>query len=278
MRIRSHLLGPVLTALVIAACGGADSEPEESTSTFATIAIASTSTTEATNTTTPSTTSSTEAATTTTAMEARSLTDLEGGTANGVGWLAEPGVYEFELEGRTVRIDLAKPFTFVPTGPILTLAPADIPDTGFQINLFSLTGWAGVIPAEQTGIHPPHDPTVPEFTQPIPDSLADWIDTVPQMVSQPGPNYAGEGYSAMSWDISIDPTAGETFACDYGDCVGVLAHEDAGVFVMGDDFGFRLWQFEGAGDLLGFGQAPLDGLEQAEAFYQMVLDGLSISE
>ena len=272
----NRIVAMVLIALVGTACGAG----QELAGPSSTATVNSTTSSTVAPTTTTSTTSTTAAPSTTTTApvaEARSLSEVEGGTPSGVGWLAEPGLYEATVGQYTIRIDMPEAFTYIPTpGRALVLAPAGIPDNGWQVNLIALTPFVGVIPADQIGIHQPHDPIVPEIAEPIPQDLSTWLESIAQMTVEAAGATDGDGFTASSWNIIVDPESGPTFPCDYGQCLGVLAQEDSGVWVMGDEFGFRLWQFDGVGaGLIGFGQAPLEDLDGADGFYEMVMGGLS---
>ena len=280
MSNRNRIVAIVLTALVGTACG-AGQELAGPSSTAPANTTSTTSSTVAPKATTSTTSTTAESSTTTApapAAEARSLSEIEGGTASGVGWLAEPGLYEATVGQYTIRIEMPEAFTYIPTPDrALVLAPAGIPDNGWQVNLIAFTPFVGVIPADQIGIHQPHDPIVPDAAQPIPQDLSTWLGSINQMTVEAAGTTEGDSFIAHSWNVIVDPESGPTFPCDYGQCLGVLAQEDSGVWVMGDEFGFRLWQFDGAGDgLLGFGQAPLEHLDAADGFYEMVMGGLSL--
>lgn len=274
----NRIVAILLTALGGAACvagqdlaGPSSSAPATTTSTTSSTVDATTTTSTAT-TAVPSTTTMPEPP-----ADARPLGEVEGGTASGVGWLAEPGLYEAIVGQYTIRIDMPEAFTYIPTQHhSLVLAPADIPDNGWQVNLIAFAPFVGVIPADQIGIHQPHDPIVPEVAEPIPQDLSSWLETIEQMTVEAAGTIEGDSFTAPSWNVTVDPDSQPSFACDYGQCLGVLAQEDSGVWVMGDEFGFRLWQFSGAGaGLIGFGQAPLEQLDMAHGFYEMVMGGLS---
>lgn len=232
-----------------------------------------------TTTTTEETTSSTNPPTTTTTEppEPTRLRDVEGETRSGIGWLAEPGLYVAYVDGRTITLDLPEAFTYIPRRTDLILAPADIPP-GIQIISFALTSLEGVIQAAHVGA-PPDDSTVSEVTESAPDLLSDWLDAVSQMNTSSLAAAEGADWVAQAWDMTVDPSAGETFPCPYGNCLATLVPKGAGVYIAGDEFGFRLWQFDGAAEgLYGFAQSPLDELDAAEAFYDMVLSGLKIED
>ncbi len=267
--MQRNRLTVVMVGLVLLATGcGTDSARDHT---------ASTTPPETTTTTTEATTTSPAPTTTTTKPEPTPLRDVEGETRNGIGWLAEPGIYVAYVDGRTITLDLPEAFTYIPRQTDLIVAPAEI-SPGIQIISFALTSIDGVIQPDQVGVAP-EDSTVSEVTESAPETLSDWLDAVSQMNTSSLAAVEGADWVAQGWDVTVDPDAGETFPCPYGDCVATLVPDGAAVYIAGDAFGFRLWQFDGVAEgLYGFAQAPLDDLETAEAFYAMVLSGLTIED
>lgn len=259
--------GMLVVALTAAACGTDTTQDD----------VSSTTPPDTTTTTTEETTTSTVPTTTPAEPEPMPLRDVEGETRNGIGWLADPGLYVAYVDGRTITLDLPEAVTYVPRQSDLILAPADIPP-GIRIISFALTPIEGVIQASHVGVQP-DESRVSEVTEPAPEVLSDWLDAVSQLNTSSLSAAEGAGWVAQAWDVTVRPAAGETFSCTYGNCVATLVPKGAGAYIAGDAFGFRLWQFDGAAEgLYGFGQAPLEDLEAAEAFYQMVLSGLTVED
>lgn len=267
MRERSSRAVCLVVAMVFSACGGGPEVAAESSTTVETVTTTSLVTT----------TSVAETTTTTAPVEPTPLRDVEGGTRSGIGWLAEPGLYVAYVDGRTVTLDMPEAFTYVPRRTDLILAPADI-SPGIRIISFALTPIEGVVRADQVGTQH-EDSEVNQVTEPAPEALSDWLDNLSQVTTSSPITAEGAGWVADAWDVTVDDEAGETYSCAYGRCIGTLVPKNAAVYVAGHEFGFRIWQFGDAAEgLYGFGQSPLDSLDTANAFYDMVLSALSIEE
>ena len=264
MRAAGSTIVGIGLALVVAGCG--DSGSAEVTTTRAaetTISLATTTTSEVTTTTTEQ------------PSEPTALRDVEGGTQSGLGWLAEAGVYEAFVDGRTLTLDMPEPFTYIPRRNELLIAPAEV-GPGIRIPVIAFAGLDGVVAPDQVGVQ--HDEsTIGDATEPAPDDIATWLEAVSQLETTGLGPIDGEGWDAAVWDLTVNPEAGDTFSCPWGRCIESLVTTENSVYTIGDEFAFRLWQFGGAGQgLYALAQAPPDEADAALDFFDRVLDGLTI--
>ena len=252
----------IATTVVIAACGADSVSVDPSTTTSST--QAPTTMADTTTTTTTSTTTTTMATTTTTrSTEVLDLESVVGGTLSGAGWLVDPGFYRTTLGEHELTLDIAEPVTYIDfLESMFFLGPRGTMMTGGKLGIVSTVG---VIPASRVGEHPPHDPIVPTYAEPVPDELETWIQDVEQFVLSEIDTSMGR-----AWKITIDPSAG-SFQCHDGNCVATLVTE-SGVLVMGDEgWTYGLWELEGSAGLYGYleTRGDLDPIvELAESLFQ----------
>ena len=181
----SSSIAAVAVALLVAACGGAAAEPAATTSAAPATAAPSTTTTTVTSTTAAPTTAAptttapttTEAPTTTTTQPIGELPLVEsvvGGTASGDGWLVEPGTYTSEEMTLPTRLDLAEQVAFIDGGDLTFGRPGV---TFSQLDMVFFFTPVGITPAAVAGIHPDHDPLIPENTR-------RWLERYPDICAR----------------------------------------------------------------------------------------------
>ncbi len=269
-------------ALAIAACGGQATSADEAGASESAAAEA-TSTTVAPQTTTTqmstSTTSTVPQTTTSVSIDKDNVVPLAsvvGGTIRGEGWLVEPGRYTTEMGNRVFTFTIPKPVVYFDSDVRITFGPdtsSDVPD------LFALTEFVGVIPPELVGEHAPHDPVIPTYSIPVPESLGTWLTSVPQLSTGNEIELTTEtGFGGSAWDVEVsDPSIG-TFHCSFGDCIGSLVQESEGVWVLFDAARFRLWQMSGeAAGLYGFLQSRPDTFTDMVSLAETILSDIEIS-
>lgn len=271
MRRRTFAVGAVM-ALLAVSCGGT-TQPEEEAEPTTTVAAPTTTSSSPPTTLAPTTT--TLPPTTTTTVTAQPLEDVVGGTASDGGWRVEPGVYVASLADMTVILNISEPVTYLESTGRVDFGPETIVSSGVP-NWISLNAFVGVIPPDQAGVHAPHEPLVPDYTAALPDDLGAYLDTIPHMVVDEAEPVEGNGFRARAWNITVDPTQGNTFSCFLGDCVSVLVSESGGVFVFGSDAAARVWEFEGVGNgVYGFLVSRPDDFDDNVAVAEMIFSGLT---
>lgn len=256
--------------LLAASCGGT-AQPEQEAEPTTTVAAPTTTSPP----TTLALTTTTLPPTTTTTVAAQPLESVVGGTASDGGWRVEPGIYVASLADMTVILNISEPITYLESTGRLDFGPETIVSSGVP-NWISLNTFVGVIPPDQAGVHAPHEPLVPDYTAALPDDVGAYLDTIPHLVVEKADPVEGSGFTAQAWDITVDPTQGNTFSCFLGDCVSVLVSESGGVFVFGSEAAARVWEFEGVGDgVYGFLVSRPDDFEDNLAVAEMIFSGLT---
>ena len=188
------------------------------------------------------------------------------GSSCPIRWRMSPTSEEMTLP---TRLDLAEQVAFIDGGDLTFGRPGV---TFSQLDIVFFFTPVGITPAAVAGIHPDHDPLIPENTLELPDDLGAWFDAVPQITTLASD--AGDGW--RSWDVTVAATAGETYPCDFGNCVGTLVTSFWGPIVVGDTDNFRIWQFTDAGaGVYGFLQSDPATLDDTVALAEMLLEGLS---
>jgi len=259
-------------ALVVVSCGGAAEPVEESASTTSPPSTVASPTT----TVPPTTTTPPPSSTTTTMMAAQPLEDVLGVTASGSGWHVEPGTYSGAIGDVTVTIDISQPVTYFESSGRLDFGPETIVDSTVP-DWVSLNQFVGVIPPEKAGEHAPHEVVVPDYTVDLPDDLGPYLESIPHLVVEEAESIQGIGFTAKSWNVTVDPSQGDTFSCFLGSCVSVLVSESGGVFVFGSDASARVWQFDGDGEsIYGYLQSRPGSFEDTVAVAEMLIAGLAI--
>jgi len=260
------------TTVATTAPAAAAGDPVTTTAPPSTTTLATTTTTETTTTTTATVSS------TTMAVEDAELIDLESvidGTRAGAGWLVEPGTYVSDILSRTIMLRTTESVMYVPSDGWLTFGEVDVVWEQLDIAIFSEL--VGVLPAGEVGAHPDHDPKIPEITEPLPDDLGEWLDVVPQLVVFDRGAGMVDGEPAMYWDVEVDATLGDTFPCQFRNCVATVV-DAQGFFVMGDAARFRIWQLSGNGEgLYVWVQAVPSAWEATIDLSNELLEGLTIS-
>jgi hypothetical protein len=87
----------------------------------------------------------------------------------------------------------------------------------------------------------PREPGGTDEIDPFTGSFDDWFGTDARVVVTGTGTDTIAGAPAPWWDLEVDPTAGETFGCVFGDCVTFIVDPRIGATNVGDDWQFRLW-------------------------------------
>ncbi len=105
--------------------------------------------------------------------------------------------------------------------------------------------------------------------------MGPYLESIPHMVVEEAGSVEGNGFTARAWDVSVDPSQGDTFSCFLGSCVSVLVSESGGVFVFGSDASARVWQFDGDGvGVYGYLQSHPEVFDDTVAVAEMLIAGL----
>ncbi|MEA1904079.1 MAG: hypothetical protein U9N56_11220 [Actinomycetota bacterium] len=264
-----------ILALVLAACAGAAAETDTPTTSPGQVPTTAAEIAATTTTTLPTTTSSPSEATTIPNNPAE-IVDLQGVVGRSIsseGWLVEPGRYAETLETVSLQLNITEPLSYFET--------LMFGRTGTRYELFEvvvLTDFAGIIPADRVAIHPVHGVIVPDYTVALPDDLSDWLESVPQLEVENAGEVVGNDFTARAWDIRVDASQGETFECQFGNCVATFVHGSDGTHVVGDEFQFRVREFKGAGSgVYGFMQSSSASFDDTLAIAEMLFNDLEFN-
>ena len=268
----------ILAAFAIAACGSAPEVVAESDTTVRASNESSLPTSEAPTTTSrPATSTSAEATTTSTestlAGDPVPLESVVGGTIRGEGWLVEPGVYTRSLGDLELQFSITEPVVYFGYEGVVFG-----PDTSSPTqDLFVLTEFVGVIPPERAGEHADHEPIVPLYTEPVPENLGSWLDSVTQLEVSASADLNAPNVEGSYWEVEVDGE-GATFHCGFGSCVSALVHETSGVFVLFEDGLFRIWQLQGESDgVFGFLQSSKATYAEMTEMAEMIFQGMTVT-
>ena len=279
MTLRQKLLSILFVTLAATACGANAGDPGGSPSTPPAESLATTPPPIQPGTAPSSSTTQVPTTTTIRIQEpsAPDITTMVGGRISGDGWWVEPGTYSADLAGTSLRVGITGPAAYLPFDGSVTFG---LPGTGgAESDLVDFTTFVGIIAPDFAGIHPDHDKTVPDETTPIPENLTAWFDAVPQVQIEAMSEITGPSATGFVWDIKIDDTGGQTFPCQFGNCIASLVSETWGPYVMGTGAQFRIWQFTGDGEgIFGFMQAHPARYDETSALADMLLAELKIED
>lgn len=103
----------------------------------------------------------------------------------------------------------------------------------------------GIVPPREAGVHQEHDPIVPDVTVDIPAELSTWLDAVPQITVVDTGTSTVAGAPAAWYRLGVDPAAGPTFHCPFGDhCASFVVHPNWGVTVLAPAIDVTVWQLD----------------------------------
>lgn len=144
--------------------------------------------------------------------------------------------------------------------------------------LLALLKIVGILPPREAGVHQEHDPIMPDSTVDLPDDLMTWFDAVPQItVLETGTATVG-GDAATWYRLTVDPAAGQTFECPFGDhCAGFVVMPE-GVTALEPSIDVTVWHLEAIPGVMPWVQVedPAN-LEAAQQAMVTLLDGISAS-
>lgn len=263
----------IVVSMLVAACGSTtgDDVAAESTSTTApAVATTTTAAPETTTTAAPTTTTSTST-TTVPPCEASELASALG-EQNAAGRQLPPGCYFTEVFSARISFTTTMPMDVIAFPHSLAFGPQGVEIEQLDVVLFA--EFLGALPPDEIGTHPPHDPPVPPDLPPMPDDLGEWFENAAQIVILDAGTEEVSGGLASWWDVTVDPSLGDTFSCPYGNCIAA-PFTPGGNFVIGDgETNFRIYQLEGAGDGL---YLWVQWTDEAESSVFHILDALIAS-
>lgn len=212
--------------------------------------------------------------------EGELLTEASDGTPE-IGTVVEPGspvpagTYVLNILGEEWRLDVVE--------ETLQFGGSDLSTFGFGVeelagkpHFVGLLKTVGIVPPREVGIHQEHDPIIPEVTVDIPADLGTWLDAVPQVVVVDTGTSAVAGAPATWYRLTVDPAAGQTFHCPFGDhCAGFIVHPNFGVTVLSPEIDVTVWQLEALPHVMPWVQVedPAD-VEAAQTAMATMLSGI----
>ncbi len=154
---------------------------------------------------------------------------------------------------------------------LLDFSTGELADTDTQLAMLKTVG---IVPPREASVHQEHDPIVPEVTIDLPTDLQEWFDAVPQLVVTDTGTSTVAGQPATWHRLTVDPTAGGTFHCPFGDnCIGFIVHEIFGVTVLSPEIDVTVWQMEAIPDVIPWVQTK--GPERHEAAQEAMAELLA---
>jgi hypothetical protein len=251
--------------LLTSACGSSSTTEGDAGSDT----VAQTSASSATSSTLqpPATTSESTGATTTQPLPP--VVDL----AEGRGSVLQEGIHRALPLGSGVGLSVSGPVEMrFHSDDVLALARPDWPEDSISGVGFFLV--EGVIPAAEAGIHQPDDLPIPLVTEPTPDDLGTWLESIAQVkITDTGVVSALDG--SGEWvAFEIDPNGGETFSCPSGTaCVGlVVGTEGVFAFVPGEQY--RMYRFDSLPRILAWERADAESTSEVNELMVELIDGL----
>lgn len=201
------------------------------------------------------------------------ITEAADGTPE-IGVAVEPGdavpagAYALNVLGEDWRLQIDQP---------ILLDGSDTVTFGFTTealrgtrHILGIFATVGIVPPSEVGIHQEHDPIVPDVTIAIPEDLDTWLEAVPQLTVVDRGTSTVAGAPATWYRLAVDPAAGQTFHCPFGDnCAGFVVHPRFGVTVLAPEIDVTVWQLDAVPGVMPWVQvedpANVESAQQAMA-------------
>lgn len=189
------------------------------------------------------------------------------------------GAYTAEVLGDGAYLEISDDDAFVvgrSSGSFLNAVPPALNGENVLVGFISTVG---IVPPREAGIHQEHDPIVPDVTVDIPADLSTWLDAVPQVAVVDSGTSEVAGAPAAWWRLTVDPAAGDTFHCPFGDhCAGFVVNDTFGVTVLAPEIDVTVWLLDAMPGVMPWLQVEDEAhYEPALAAITELLDGLSVS-